>query len=356
MNEQECLSKMIAPGQLRPSKWLGGVIQICLTRMCDLSCYGCTQASNTRVKKSFMTPEQFEQAVISLRGYTGVVGIFGGNPALSPHFEEICNILATHIPFRQRGLWCNNPLGKGKIMRKTFNPQFSNLNVHLSQEAYDEFKRDWPECHPCGLHEDSRHSPPYVAMKDVILKECSCQELKRADPHNFEGACATCGDYGFVTDDEKIWELISTCDINQYWSAYIGLFRGELRAYFCEVAGAQASMHEDDPAYPDTGVIIEEGGKSGYKFVTSIPWWKQPMEYFRNQVRHHCFSCGIPLRGRGELAQSSHPNSQEQVSATHVDVYRPKRTDRRVEVVTELQQLGTERLENVVKYIQNSKK
>ena len=76
-----------------------------------------------------MSPEHFEQAVRSLgfpcrqaQGhiYFGVVGLFGGNPALSPHFEAYCRILKGLVPYAQRGLWCNHPCGKGKLMRETF--------------------------------------------------------------------------------------------------------------------------------------------------------------------------------------------------------------------------------------------
>jgi hypothetical protein len=73
--------------------------------------------------------------------------------------------------FEQRGLWCNHPKGNAKVMRETFNPRVSNLNVQLDREAYDEFKRDWPECMPVGLDKDSRHSPVYASMHDLMITE-----------------------------------------------------------------------------------------------------------------------------------------------------------------------------------------
>jgi len=312
MNKSECLSKMVAPGTRRAGKWREGVIQILVTSSCDLSCFNCTQGSNLRRVKWAMSPEQFEQACISLKGYFGVVGVFGGNPALSPYFKDYCSIISKHIPKKQCGLWCNHPQGHGKIMRQTFNPGHSNLNVHLSQSAFDEFKKDWPECHPVGLHQDSRHAPVFASMRDLDVPE------------------------------EKRWELISRCDINQHWSALIGVFRDEVRAWFCEVAGAQAILKQNDPDYPDTGMSV-------------VPdWWKLPMEQFQSQVEAHCHDCGVPLRGYGELAQGS--DGVEQTTEFYKDEYLSKKKDRFVDVVTQLQDLRPQGVGKVIDYIQNGHK
>ncbi len=318
MTEQECLDRMVAPGARRPGKYRDGVIQIHITRACDLACFNCTQGSNFGGKPTFITPDQFEEAVLSLKGYFGVVGVFGGNPAMHPDFDLLCAILRKHVPFEHRGLWCNNPRGWGRDMRATFDPSVSNLNVHLSRAAYNEFKRDWPECSPVGLTQDSRHAPVLVAMKDVIQ------------------------------DESRIWELISGCDINQHWSAMIGVFRGQLRAWFCEVAGAQAMLHQDEPDYPDTGMDL----KGCYIDSRPAQWWQMGMSHFTRQVRKHCFDCGVPLRGRGELAQSA--TGSEQVSATHAGIARSKRLGRPVQVVDNVEQLGVERLQKITKYLQNA--
>jgi hypothetical protein len=265
MTEAEALERMVAPGTPRPRKYREGVIQIWVTRGCDKSCYGCTQGSNFAGNPGLITVDQFEAAVQSLGGYFGVVGVFGGNPAVHPRFEELCAVLRKHVPWEQRGLWCNNPVNvrNAETMRRTFNPAVSNLNVHLDADAYRLFRQGWPESRPFGLHDDSRHSPPFVAMRDVI------------------------------EDEGERWRLISACDINQHWSAMVGIFRGELRAWFCEVAGAQAMLHQWEPGYPDTGLRVEAG------------WWRRPMADFAGQVRKHCHECGIPLRGYGELAQAA---------------------------------------------------
>lgn len=303
---------MKSPRDRRPGIWRQGVLQIWITRACDKACFGCTQGSNLGGKPGMMTPEQFDQACASLSDYFGVVGVFGGNPALHPQFDEICRILRGRIPFEQRGLWCNNLRGKGPHARMTFNPKVSNLNVHLDQAAYDEMHRDWPEARQQlkGLKDDSRHSPPFVAMQDVI------------------------------DDEAERWKLIGTCDVNQFWSAMICVFRGELRGYFCELAGAQAMLHQHEPDYPDLGLPITPG------------WWNQSIDAFGEQVRYHCHACGIPLRGFGDLAVGGRV---EQVSKTHAAVYQPKVRDREVQLVTLRSELGTQPLPKATDYIQNSK-
>ncbi len=310
MNEQEALARMVAPGQKRPSIWRNGVIQVHITRACDQSCFGCTQGSNLGGKPVMLKPEEFEEAIVSLKGYFGVIGLFGGNPPVSPHFEAICEIFRKHVPYEQRGLWSNHPRGKGAICRKTFNPAYSNLNVHLSREAYDEFWRDWPECRKVlkGLDTDSRHSPPFVAMMDVGVPE------------------------------ERRWELIAGCDINQYWSAMLCKVEGKgLRAFFCELAGAQAMLHAGDPDWPDLGLPVTPG------------WWKKPMADFADQVRHYCHRCGVPLRRFGQLAVGG---EYEEVSETHKNVYTPKVKSRRVELVM-VDDDERQRLEKSTNYIEN---
>lgn len=317
-----------------------------------------------------MTPDQFETACKSLQGYWGVVGIFGGNPALNKWFPEICEIARRYFPKQQLGLWCNHPKGHGKVMRETFSPAASNLNVHLDKEAHNEFKRDWPESRPFGLREDSRHSPCYVAMRDVLKKKCECVDKivtdwndawERGDMDKvaqLEAAapvpCDKCNGTRKVYDEETAWELISNCDINQHWSALIGVFRNEVRGWFCEIAGAQAMLHQHDPEYPDTGIPIDENGLTIPCGNDRYQWWRMPMSAFAGQARKHCHECSVPLRGYGELAVTD-PNGAEQVSLVHLDVFKPKKKDRKVQVVDDRSQLGKP-LDRTTHYLQNSHK
>ena len=360
MTEAECLARMVAPGTRRPGKYREGVIQIHVTRACDKACFNCTQGSNYGGKTEFMSPDHFAQAVDSLKGYFGVLGVFGGNPAMSPHFEEYCRILReSWVPFNQRGLWCNNIRSQenAEAARATFDPSVSNINVHLDKDAWAAFRAWWPEAHVVGTAQDSRHSPVFVAMKDVVRKDCSecrgvggyCHDPR--NPGEVTDLCGTCDQSGQIVDDSRIWELISGCDINQHWSAMIGVFRGQLRAWFCEIAGAQSILHQDEPDYPDTGHKPEL--PTLYKGEV-VAWWQLPMLAFAAQVRKHCFDCGVPLRGWGELAQAE--KGCEQVSQTHASVAHPKRRDRPIQIVDRLEQLGIGRMKKMTHYLQNATK
>jgi hypothetical protein len=288
---------MVPPSQKRPGIWRGGVIQLMVTRACDLSCHHCTQGSNLAGKPVVMTPDQFDAACASLEGYWGVVGMFGGNPAIHPQFGELCRIMRDRIPYLQRGLWCNNLRGKGDHARITFNPKHSNLNVHLSSEAHAEFCRDWPESipHLKGLEADSVHGSPWVAMKDVI------------------------------PDEAERWDLIGKCDVNQFWSAMVCVVRGQLRSFFCEIAGAQAMLHEDNMDWDGTGQPMPDTGLAVFP-----GWWKAKMETFEPQARLHCHNCGIPLRREGQLAIGG---EREEFSETHRFIARPKAKGRPVQMI-----------------------
>jgi Radical SAM superfamily len=292
MNEQEALQRMVPPSKKRDGIYRNGILQILVTRACDKACFGCTQGSNLGGKPVMITLEEYEQAVISLKDYFGVVGMFGGNPTMHPKFTALCAILRKHIPFERRGLWCNRLLGYGAVCRETFNPDHSNLNVHCDTEAWDEFWRDWPEArHKLKGQEDSKHSPPFVAMMDVGIVEA------------------------------QRWELISCCTVNQHWSAIICPVPGKgLRGFFCELAGAQAMLHAADSTWPDLGVKVEPG------------WWKRSMIDFADQVRHYCHRCGIPMNRDGQLAVGG---DHEEVSQTHADIHRPKVKDRTVRLITQ---------------------
>lgn len=299
MNNHELLNCLFPPQQPRRNTWRSGTIQIMVTRACDRACAACTQGSQLKVKDKenlFISLDNFELAVKSLQDYFGVVGIFGGNPALHPEFPKICEILCDYIPFVQRGLWCNNPLKHIDIIAKTFNPRYSNLNVHQDQKAYDTFKKGWPGSRPFGLTEDSSHSPVHLSMFDLKM-----------------------------TEGERN-KYISQCDINKYWSALVGQFRGELRGWFCEIAGSQSMLFQHDPKYPDTGIPVTP---------TSLDWWRGGMEKYAHQVSQHCHNCAVPLKGSGRLSNST---TDELTSKTYLPIFN-QRINRQVIVIDSLPQI-----------------
>lgn len=265
-------SSMKAPGDFRPGIWRGRVLQVKITNACDLDCQNCSVAVGIakKLKKIFrMTPDQFRTALKSLKGFPGVIGMFGGNPCIHPQFEEFCEIFRQEIPNKEsRGLWSNKLFGHGPTCRETFNPAHSNLNVHGVVEAWDEIKRDWPEAHPhlAGLGKSdgvdpSRHGPIFGSMMEVGLSEM------------------------------EMWQKIGGCYVNQKWSAEITLIDGQLKGYFCEIAATMAEITGD-----------------GSKGVDVVPgWWSKPMSAFEQQVRTYCTKCLVPLNPRKVAADGAEP-------------------------------------------------
>lgn len=297
MNSAEALAKMVPPSKPRPGIWRTGVLQVWVGRMCNQSCFGCTQGSHLAGKPGMITVEQYEQAVASLSDYFGIVGMFGGLPTMHPKFPDLCRVLKAHIPFERRGLWANDLRGHGKLCATTFNPKVSNLNVHLDGAAREEMIRDWPECAPFvkGHDTDSVHTTPWVGMSDVIA------------------------------DESERWRLISDCDVNKHWSAMICVVRGELRGFFCEIAGAMAMLHADNPDWNGTGKPMEDIG-----VPVERGWWKRQMGDFEQQVRTCCVNCGVPMRRPGKLAIGG---DVEEFSEVHRHIARPKERGRPVAFV-----------------------
>ena len=273
MAPKHVLDKMKSPGAARPHIWRGSVLQIKITNACDLDCVNCSVAVGLakKLKKTFiMPPDSFRTALRSLKGYDGVIGVFGGNPLLHPKFEEICDIFREEVPDKdQRGLWSNNLFGKAKLCRDVFCGPHSNINVHESQEAWDELQRDWPEATRLrsGLTDPSMHGPIFGSMMDLGMTE------------------------------EQMWEKVSTCYVNQTWSAEITMVDGVLSGYFCEIAATMAEISGDS----SEGVDVVPG------------WWKRPMGEFRHQVNSYCTRCLIPMNPRKVDAKS---DSAEEYTAT----------------------------------------
>lgn len=273
-------SKMKGPAEQRwDGHHHGVVIQIKITTYCDLDCRACTAAVGLLKKHKaqwHMTPDQFRAAVRSLKGFPGMIGIFGGNPCISPHFEEICAIFREEVPdITRRGLWSNRLFGHGETCRQTFYGPHSNINVHRNTQAFEEIRRDWPEAKPFGERHRSWHGSWWTAMSDLI------------------------------PDEAERWKLIENCYVNQTWSAEITLIQNQLRGFFCEFAATQAEF-EALAGRPDLGLPIEPG------------WWNHNIQHYAEQVRKYCHACGAPLNPRKveDLSKDA-----EDFTATHAPIF-----------------------------------
>lgn len=242
-----------------PTDKRNDTIQIVITRSCDLlNCSNCTQLLPYRQDTLHMSVDVFRKALRSLEGWPGIRGVFGGNPCSHPRFSDLMQVLVEEVPDqRKRGIWTNNLLTHGALVREVFYPHGRfNLNAHVQPKAAAEIDRWLPgKLIPTSRDRDSWHSPILLDWRDAGLTEAE-----------------------WVTARES-------CDINQTWSAAILERDGAPYAYFCEVAGALDGIRGENH-----GIMAEPG------------WWKWPMARFQSQVESCCDrGCGVPLKQLGHL-------------------------------------------------------
>ena len=164
------------------------VIQIEITNACNLSCANCSRLVGHHKKPFFMTLDEVRNAIKSLDGYKGKIGLMGGEPTLHPEFSEICDIYQEMVPDkRRRALWTDGfkwDQYKNKI-NETFDDDMISYNDHSKPSE------GW-------------HQPVLVSINDV------------------------------VKDKKKMWQLIDNCWVQIRWSASIT----PKGAFFCEIAAA----------------------------------------------------------------------------------------------------------------------
>jgi len=248
-NPQVAQARREALAAMRPPSKMG-IICIDITNKCDLGCSNCTRLLVNQDKLWDMTPENFRAALRSLEGYPGTIAIIGGNPCMHPKFAQLCRIFVEEVPDkRQRGLWTNNVFKHAEISKETFG--VFNLNPHNSKRGVASLA----PLKDLGWYYEghSDHSSLLAAVQDLY-------------------------------EPAEMWERIGRCDINQNWSASIVQVRGELKAYFCEVAAS---------------FDLARGGTHGKDVVPG--WWRAPFAAFHDQVDRFCPGCGVPAKVKGHL-------------------------------------------------------
>ena len=247
----------IAIGKMRSPESMH-IVCVDVTNKCDLACSNCTRLLANQETKWEMSVENFRLALQSLKNYGGIIAMIGGNPCVHTKFAELCQVFREEIPNQfQRGIWTNNYFKHREVIEQTFGAL--NLNPHNMERANDKLK----DLHDVmvkqkGFHGgyyvgNSHHAPLLTAIKDLY-------------------------------PEKEMWDKISRCDINKDWSASIIENKGQLRAYFCEVAASFDLARGEDHGHP---VVLD--------------WWKKPISAFSDQVKHFCTGCGVPARLRGNM-------------------------------------------------------
>jgi hypothetical protein len=164
------------------------VIQIEVTNACHLSCANCSRMVGHHAKPFYMSLSKIEEAILSLQDFPGRIGLMGGEPALHPDFEAICNLFIKLIPDkRRREFWTSGYKWEEykNIRELTFDIDLVHYNDHSKPEE------GW-------------HQPLLISIDEV------------------------------VENKEKMWKLINNCWVQRRWSASIT----PKGAFFCEVAAA----------------------------------------------------------------------------------------------------------------------
>lgn len=202
-------------------------IHIEVTNSCNLICANCTRFVGHHNKTFFMDLDTVRKAIDSLEGYPHGIGLMGGEPTMHPKFFEICKIFQEMIPRSQRQFWTNGYKWK----------EYENL-------IFETFDRRNIVYNDHSIPSEGVHQPLLVAAIDIVENE------------------------------DKMWQLIGKCWIQERWSASITP-RG---AFFCEVAAAQDHLYNGPGGWP-----IEKG------------WWKKDTKQFQDQVRQYCPNCSAAI-------------------------------------------------------------
>lgn len=251
--------------------------QVAVTSMCwpkapsngQLSaCSNCTRLLAHEQKRYFMTPDQFRSVVLVARDFiyqsppdlqgraNKVIGIFGGEPLMSPHFPAYVDIACELIPQAiHRGLWTSfdwptyvNPKWGAAapwVHKLLGEPRQGYLNWNMHEEEQ--------QCH---------HHPVLVSISDVIQ------------------------------DEKRRMELISECWLNRDWSAAYCLdHNGEPKFYFCEISGAF-----DRVMRLDLGLPVEPGiWNHDLTFALDERGILMPQGIYAPQIMGTCTRCGQAL-------------------------------------------------------------
>ena len=232
------------------------IIQIDITNQCVHRCSNCTRFCGHHKKPFFMSFETFKQAVDSLDGYNGIVGVIGGEPTIHPEFEKFAKYIASKR-LKQPVTIAREPIAQ--ILPYIEEHAFLPLDAGCKSGLWSSLNRAYYK-----HFEVINESFDYQALNDHN-NTCMHQALLMSRKE--------CG----LSDEEWIPQR-DNCWIQNKWSATIT----PKGAFFCEVAGALDMLFNGPGGWP-----IEKD------------WWKREPKDFQDQL-HWCelCSCGFDVPKR----------------------------------------------------------
>jgi hypothetical protein len=238
------------------------VIQIEITNACPKRCSNCTRFCGHHQEPFFMDFETFKQAVDSMKGFKGIIGIMGGEPTIHPEFEKFVRYYRDNIGYDDFSTACYEPSSNfiNHILANAYHTGFSNqrgLWTSVGPKYYEHFEliQDTFGYQLVNDHSnESMHTTLMATRKELGIP------------------------------DDKWIKLRDNCWIQNLWSASIT----PKGAFFCEVAAAMDATL---------------GGPGGWKIEPE--WWNRKPADFADQL-HWCEMCSaalpMPARdSRGEV-------------------------------------------------------
>lgn len=228
------------------------IIQLEITNACPKKCGACTRMAPHVREPFFMTPLQFEQAVQSMEGFPGLLGVMGGEPTVHPQFEHIARLFAEI--WGREGLADN---GRGPI---------ADFSAYANERLHDTSSRRglWSSLGPAYY----RH---YETIQEVFDYQCI---NTHENPGLHQAVLITRKEMG-IPDEEWV-RLRDACWVQNTWSASVNVHG----AYFCEVAAALDALYFK--------------GKHAWKVEPG--WWKRKPPEFGDQL-NLCELCACALPG-----------------------------------------------------------
>ena len=222
-----------------------GIIEIDITNVCGRTCSNCTRFCGHHKQTFTMDFDTFKQAVDSLDGFKGRIGIIGGEPTLHPQFEKFADYM--------RSKRVNAPV-------RHFREPVEDILQYILKKM-DISGRD--ETVLCSSLVES-----YYRNMEVISDTFRSAVLNDHENKSMHQALLMARKELGIADEEWLAKR-DACWIQNTWSATIT----PKGAFFCEVAGSLDMLFDGPGGWP-----VEPG------------WWKRNPEDFGDQL-HWCEMC-----------------------------------------------------------------
>lgn len=224
-----------------------GIIEIDITNACVHQCANCTRFCGHHEKTFFMSFDKFKEAVDSLEGFEGMIGVIGGEPTLHPEFERFADYI------REKRTHEKLNISWGPI---------DDMQFHITSTVD---KGMTPQSRAVLL---STLSPSYYKHFEAINETFGYQLLNDHSSESLHQALLMSRKELSIPDEEWIKKR-DACWIQNTWSATIT----PKGAFFCEVAGSLDMLFGGEGGWP-----VEPG------------WWKREPADFADQL-HWCELC-----------------------------------------------------------------